>query len=382
MSWSARSRFTRQENALARLCAGRRDLVDLTESNPTRCGFAEPGRLAALADPEAAHYAPEPFGLDRARQAIARYYARRDIAVDPAHVVLTASTSEAYGWLMALTCDPGDVWLAPQPSYPLIAHLAQLASVEIIDYPLVRDDGWRIDRAAVEACIARVRAILLVHPNNPTGALVHADDAAWLIALCAARDVSLIVDEVFLDYAPAFSSFAATQRARCFTLSGLSKVALAPQIKLGWIVVAEAGRDEALARLEVIADSYLSVSTPAQLVAPALLDGADALQASLCARLDDNLATVDAALAAMGPDCPVTRWPRPAGWYCLLQLPRIFSDDAWLERIITKAHVIIHPGYFFDLQQEGVFVLSLLTEPMVLAQGLRRLLPTIMNSTS
>lgn len=377
MSWSARSRFAREESTLARLCAGRRDLLDLTESNPTRCGFGDAARLAALADPRAAHYAPEPFGTHVAREAVARYYARRGVAVDPSHLVLTASTSEAYGWLMSLTCDPGQAWLAPQPSYPLIAHLAQLAAVQVLDYPLRRQDDWRIDRGVVEARIARARAVLLVHPNNPTGALVHPEDAAWLAALCAARDVSLIVDEVFLDYAPQFTSFAAEPRARCFTLSGLSKVALAPQIKLGWIAVGPVARAEALARLELIADSYLSVSTPAQLVAPSLLDGADVLQAALRARLDENLTILDAALAAMGAGCPVTRWPRPAGWYALLQLPRTRADDAWLERIIGEAGVIVHPGYFFDMDEEGVIVLSLLTDPAVMTQGLARLLPAV-----
>ena len=253
--FSRRSEFRSARSRIGRLVAEHREagraLVDLTESNPTSVGLETSRRLLErLADPRGAHYQAEPFGLAEARAAVADYYAERDIEVPPERIVLCASTSEAYGWLLKLFCDPGDTVLVPAPSYPLYPMLAQLESVELVPYRLVYLDGWRLERTDLERTVSAggVRAILIVHPNNPTGALLHADDAAWLLALCARHKIVAIVDEVFLDYphrTPLHlartvrkGSFAATEEAPCVVLSGLSKVALTPQLKLSWMVCA------------------------------------------------------------------------------------------------------------------------------------------------
>ena len=348
-------------------------LCDLTESNPTRCGLcAPPGLLASLGQERGAEYAPNPFGMPEARAAVARYYLERGLPADPEHIVLTTSTSEAYGWLFKLLADQGDELLVPQPSYPLLPLLARLEGVRLVPYPLVREEGWRIDLGAVARAIGpRTRGVLLVSPNNPTGSLVHRDDAHALEQLAAEHGLALVADEVFADFphgpvrADRRTSFAGTTTALCFVLSGLSKLALLPQVKLGWIAChgPEAAVAEAVARLDLVADSYLSVSTAVQLAAPAILAHAAALRRPAMARLAHNLAAIDRAIAAEGPSCPVRRVPSEAGWYSLLEVPRTRSDDQWLERLLLGEGLVVHPGYFFDLDAPGTMVVSLLLEP-------------------
>ena len=263
-----------------RRAAGAR-ILDLTLSNPTQAGFAYPDAeiLAALAAPALLRYEPEPRGLPAARAAVAAYYAARGESVDADDVLITASTSESYALLMKLLAEPGDEILVPAPSYPLFDVLAALESVSLVRYPLEHAPGrgWRIGREALERALSpRTRAIVVVHPNNPTGSYVQADERAWLEALCARRGLPLIADEVFLDYgrgAACEASFATTQGALAFALSGLSKLAGLPQLKLGWIALAGPGllRREARDRLEFIADAYLSVGAPVQHAAASLL---------------------------------------------------------------------------------------------------------------
>lgn len=372
---------------LAAAREAKRPLVDLTASNPTTVGLGDEWRrqrVALLGDAKGAVYAPDARGMRTAREAVARYYARRDREVDPDAILLTASSSEAYAWLFKLLGDPGDAVLAPEPSYPLFPFLAGLESIALVPYPLRRDEDWRIDLGALSRQLddhPEARAVLLVHPANPTGSLARADDAVALAEICRARDLALIVDEVFVDYLspdrPAnrresFVGFGEDHDALVIVLSGLSKVALMPQAKLGWMVVQGRGAAEALARLELVADSYLSVSTAVQLAAPAILDDVDGLQQELRARLTENLAALDAAIARQGAEVPVRRLRRDGGWYVMLEVPRTRDDDGWIAHLLDREGLVVHPGYFFDAAEDGLMVVSLLVEPAVFAPAIAR----------
>jgi hypothetical protein len=358
-------------------------VVDLTESNPTRCGFASCERLAretlarVAADPRAARYEPSARGRREAREAVAGYYAARGARVDPAHVVLSAGTSEAYAHLFRLLADPGEAVLVPRPSYPLFELLAGLEGVEPLAYPLAASPGlagaWHIDRDAFEAALSpRVRAVLVVHPNNPTGSFVAPSDAAWLDALAAERGLALAYDEVFLDYpAPdarelARSALSRPAAALVFALSGVSKVAGLPQAKLGWIGCAGPApqRDEALARLEVIADTYLSIPEVGQLSLPHLLAGAGEAQAEIRARVTANRAALASAL-------PARVLPAQGGWYALVRLDPGDDEDAAVERLLADG-AIAQPGWFYELEGPHL-VLSLLPEARAFARGVARL---------
>ncbi|MBI2395209.1 MAG: pyridoxal phosphate-dependent aminotransferase [Deltaproteobacteria bacterium] len=380
---SDRTRFRLEHNLLARAVAdARRPLVDLTESNPTRCGLSPGGEmLGELAHPRGARYEPVAIGMPEARGAVAAYYESRGVQVDPERVVLSASTSEAYGWLFKLLCDRDDAVLVPQPSYPLFEYLATLEDVRLAPYPLLREERFRVDLAALERAIdERTRAILVVHPNNPTGTFARFDEAEALEHLARRNGLALIVDEVFGDYAwgalpgDRLPTFAGRANALTFVLSGLSKVVGLPQLKLGWIVANGPGTalEAAFSRLEVIADTYLSVATPIQLALRAILDNRAGVQGQIRARVADNLAALDRALA----DHPsVRRLPSDGGWSAILEVPRTRADEAWAELLVREEGVIVHPGWFFELDREGYLVVSLLPEafPSVIGPVIARL---------
>jgi alanine-synthesizing transaminase len=386
--FSARTTWDRTPNRLAAALEGarssQRSVIDLTESNPTRADLFDLRPLIAeLGHPRGATYEPEPLGHPAARKAVARYYASRGIGVDTAKVVVTASTSEAYSWLFGLLADPGQSILIPRPSYPLFGWIGEMKGVSLPSYSLRRDADFRIDLDDLRRKIDETtRAIVLVHPNNPTGSFIRRDEAKALGELARLHDLALIVDEVFGDYAleslpPEFlPSFAAGDCAAplVFVLSGLSKVLLLPQCKLGWIAVSgnDALASEAIARLELIADTYLSVATPVQLALPALLAQQPAVVRAVGVRLRQNLAALDAVLHELGPTCPVRRLPVRGGWYAVLEVPRLHDDDAWVEMLIREDGVVVHPGYFFDFEGDGFLVLSLLPQPEVFRDGVRR----------
>lgn len=367
MVLSRRTSWSRQASPWFEAIAHARErgqrLVDLTESNPTRCGLGDSrDEIALLGDERGVHYVPEACGLYEAREAIARYYAERGRAVTPGDVVLSASTSEAYAWLFKLLCDPGERVLAPRPSYPLFPYIADLELVTLVPYPLLRVERWRIDAGALERTLDAhddIRAILLVHPGNPTGALTHPDDRALLVEIAKERDLALVVDEVFLDYAPRAESFAGEPDALTFVLSGMSKVALLPQVKLAWTVVSGRGAAEARARLEIIADTFLSVSTAVQLACGPLLEASAAARHSLDVRIRHNSAIVDAVI---GRAPSLRRIPSDGGWYACIEVPRTYGDDAWCRRLVEREGIIVHPGHFFDMEEDGVMVVSLLPE--------------------
>ena len=345
---------------------------DLTVSNPTRCGFAYPPELLhALANPRGLVYSPDPRGPASARRAVAATYRRWRVEPDPDAIVLTASTSEAYGFLFRLVADPGDTVLAPSPSYPLIEHLARLDGVATAPLYLDPHDSWRLDRACLDDAPARTRAVAVVHPNNPTGSHVEPDDAEWLAGACAERGWALIVDEVFLAYPleePSAATLAAETRCLTFALGGLSKLAGLPQLKLSWIVVSgpPAEVTQALEGLDYIADSYLSVSTPVALSTGELLSAGAAVGKAISDRCRHNLAVLR-TLAASQP--AVTVPAVGGGWSAMLRIPAVIDEEDLALGLLERRGVAVHPGYFFDLPGPGWLVVSLLPEPHVMAAG-------------
>lgn len=355
-------------------------LLDLTTTNPTEVGLAyPPDLLAPLAEPSGLHYRPAPLGLPHAREAVAQEYVRRGVAVAADRIVLTASTSEAYALLFKLLCDPGDAVLVPQPSYPLFDLLTSLEGVVTNPYRLEHHGAWSIDRATVESGFTtRTRALLVVTPNNPTGSMLRESDREWLVAFCAERELAVIADEVFADYplAPRIDAcgLAGERRTLSFSLGGLSKSAGLPQLKLGWILVdgPDALAQPALERLELMCDTYLSVSTPVQLAAPRLIAAGRAIRAAIAARLHENLADLRRRLI----DHPSISLLEPeGGWAAVLQVPATISEEALVMRVLDEAHVVVHPGYLFDFPREPFLVLSLLPEPGHFGAALERLLP-------
>jgi alanine-synthesizing transaminase len=373
------NRLTR---ALEELRRNGREVLDLTASNPTTCGIAYPSReiLAALADPRALIYRPESKGLLEARQAVAEYYAGRAgfstplAPVNPERIFLASGTSEAYSHIFRLLCDPGDEILAPAPSYPLFEFLADLADIRLVPYPLLYDHGWQIDFASLRAALTpRTRAVLVVHPNNPTGSLVKPREAAELAEICAAREMSIVADEVFLDYAASEApSFAFCDTALTFTLSGISKISLLPQMKLAWTVVSgpRGVAQKAVDRLEIIADTYLSPSTPVQLALPQFLSQRQPLQAQLQRRICANLSALDAMLRESRS---LARLERESGWYAILKVPVTATDDELAVALLERCAVLVHPGHFFNFSREGFLVLSLITPVTTFNEGVSRL---------
>ena len=381
--FAKRTHWNLAPNRLSEALAGHRaqgkPLVDLTASNPTGCGFAYDGEaiLKALGGPAALVYDPNPKGLEVARRAIAGYYAARDDEIRAEDIVLTASTSEAYSFAFRTLCNPGDEILAPEPSYPLFQFLADIQDVEIKRYALLYDHGWQIDFHTLERAItSRTRAVIVVNPNNPTGNFVKAEPLKQLNEICSARQLAVIADEVFWDFAldtPRPAKFAANARSLTFTMSGLSKISGLPQMKLAWLVISgpEELKRQALARLEVIADTYLSPSTPIQLATSVFLEQRHTFQRQLLSRVRGNLAELDRQLAAR-KSC--RRLETEGGWYAVLRVPATRSDDDLAIELLSRKGVYVHPGHFYDFPQDGYLVVSLITRASDFAEGMARLL--------
>ncbi|HZR24671.1 MAG TPA: pyridoxal phosphate-dependent aminotransferase [Vicinamibacterales bacterium] len=373
-----RNRLTQ---AIERMRAERRSFIDLTSTNPTRAGFAYPSDLLApLAHPQALEYTASPFGMADARAAVSDDYARQCLDVPPERVVLTASTSEAYSLLFKLLADAGDEILIPRPSYPLFDHLSRLDVVHARPYDLDYHGVWSIDFASVERALTdRTRAVLIVSPNNPTGSFVSRAELDRLAALCADRDLALVVDEVFADYE--LSAGAASQagrgptvtRALTCSLGGLSKSVGLPQAKLGWMAVSgpSALVVAALARLEIICDTYLSVSTPVQVAARSLLREGAAVRREIGQRVVANYAALTRAVAAV-PTCSVLR--SDGGWSAVVRVPAVEHEDDLVVNLLTVDGVLTHPGYFFDFPYEAFLVISLLPPADSFADGINRIL--------
>lgn len=360
--------------------ASGRPLCDLTESNPTRAGLVHsPDVLSALAVPSGVVYEPEPFGLPAARAAVARDLARRGVEIATDRIVLTASTSEAYSYLFKLLCDPGDEVLVPTPSYPLFEHLARLDAIRAVPFAMEFHGVWSIDIGAVaHAATPATRAVLVVSPNNPTGGYLKRSELAALATLCQERSLALIGDEVFFDYpleaphAPT-ASVLEQEDVLTFSLGGLSKSAALPQVKLGWVALGGPAREvqRALTRLELIADTYLSVSTPVQLATASLVEAGTRLRSRIQDRVRSNLAALQ-RLAAVQPSCDVL--PVEGGWSAVVQVPATRGEEELVLQLLEQDGVLVHPGYFFDFAREAFVVISLLAPPAVFEAGAARLL--------
>jgi len=365
--------------ALAAHRAAGKPLLDLTVANPTDCGFQYNGSaiLQALSNPVALCYEPNPRGLESARRAVAGYYAERKDVVSVEDIFLTTSTSEGYSFIFRTLCDAGDELLIPSPSYPLFDFLAEIQDVNLVRYPLIYDHGWQIDFHALEQAITpRTRGVIVVHPNNPTGHFTKPAEMTKLNSICAAREMAIISDEVFLDFSldgNRAASFSTNRDALTFTMSGLSKISGLPQMKAAWLIVSgpPPWKSGALARLEVIADTYLSMNAPVQLAMPVFLEQRHAFQDQLMSRVRNNLAELDRRIAGQ------TAWTRLAlegGWYAVLRVPATRSDEDIAIELLQTHGVYVHPGHFYDFPSDGFLIVSLIASQMDFSRGLESLL--------
>jgi alanine-synthesizing transaminase len=412
----AQNRFTQ---AVEEVRAAGVRLLDLTISNPTRVGLEYDSQaiLGAFASPRALDYDPQAKGLLCAREAVARYYRSehgiRDL--DAERIVLTTSTSEGYSFVFRLLCNAGDELLVPKPSYPLFEFLADLQDVKLVPYPLIYDHGWQMDFPSLEKAVTgRTRGVVVVHPNNPTGSYVKAGEAESLNAFCRERGLALIVDEVFLDYRLAaadreaaesvrdpcqgtpsgvpkamenqsafrrWGSFAGNREVRTFTLSGLSKISALPQMKVAWAVTSgpEAEVAAAMARLEVIADTYLSMNAPVQWAVPALLEQRRSVHQQLLERVRANLTELDRHLAGQKA---CQRLIVEGGWYAVLRVPVTCSDEDLAIALVREKQVLVHPGHFYDFPSDGYLVVSLIGEVAKFDEGIGRVLEKLNSGCS
>src|SRR5258708_4796691 len=372
----------RLSEALAAHRAAGKPLIDLTVSNPTECGFEYDSSaiLDALRNPAALSYEPNRRGVELARRAVARYYGDREETVSAEDIFLTTSTSEAYSYVFRTLCDPGDELLIPSPSYPLFDFLADIQDVSLVRYPLLYDHGLQIDFHALDLAITpRTRGVVVVHPNNPTRHFTRQTEIAKLNSICSARDLAIIADEVFLDFAldgSRAASFAANCGAATFTLSGLSKISGLPQMKAAWLVVSgpQERKSEALARLEGISDPYPSVDTPVQLAIPRFLEQRHSFWKQVILRVPRNLAELDRQLAGQRA---VTRLKVEGGWCAVLRVPATRSDEDLAIHLLASKSVHAHPGHFYEFPWEGILVVSLLTPEQSFAEGTKCMLAAL-----
>ena len=371
------NRFTETQHQLEK---SGRAVLDLTVSNPTRVGVQHDERIfQSLLNPKALDYDPQPKGMLSAREAVVNYYRDqyKGSDFDPESLILTTSTSEGYSYVFRLLCNPEDQILVPKPSYPLFEFLADLQDVKLVPYPLLYDHGWQIDFPSLNnAVTSKTRAVVLVHPNNPTGSYVSQSEQNALNKFCNEHGLALIVDEVFLDYshdAARRPTFAANNAALTFTLSGLSKISALPQMKLAWIVTSGPAEQvhAAMQRLEVIADTYLSVNAPIQLATAVLLDQRRIVQSFLLTRLQVNLEEFDQQLSRQKL---CVRLHVEGGWYAVLRVPVTQSDEDLAIAIMKNLSVLVHPGHFYDFASDGYLVVSLITEPKEFSEGIKRVL--------
>ena len=382
-TFSHRLPWSLEHNSFSSLLAARRlsgaPLLDLTISNPTEVLSDYPhleiakslGSLTDLA------YQPEPFGSLPARETITRYYQRHNVSITPEQIALTASTSEAYGLLFKLLCDPGDEILVPAPSYPLFEYLAALEAVSAVAYRLSYDGGWFIDMELLRSRVsARTRALVVVNPNNPTGSFLKTHEAKAIVQLAGEKDLPIICDEVFIDYSLDTSSdriptLIGVDSVLSFCLNGLSKAAGMPQLKLGWIVLngPNTERKAAAARLEILLDTYLSVGTPVQQALASLLSTGQTIQMRLRQRIVENLTCGREILH----DTPGHFLHTEGGWSAIIQLPRTRSEEEWITAFLQDYSAVVQPGYFFDMPSEAYVVVSLITPEEQFKAGMEHL---------
>jgi alanine-synthesizing transaminase len=368
--FSSRTKWNTSPNRISRLLNEKRQrgesITDLTESNPTTCEFSFPNEeiLSALSEPSILFYQPEPRGLLSARKAIAEYYAVHGIAIKPEQIILTSSTSEAYSFLFKLLCNVGDEIVVPQPSYPLIEYLCQLNDAALRHYRLAYDGEWHIDFASLQAQLSdRTRAIVLVHPNNPTGSYLKQNEFDRVCSLASEYHCSIVADEVFGPYnissdLHCVNILTSQSFVPLFSLNGISKLLGLPQLKLSWIVVDGSLKqiDEALIRLDIVADTFLSVNTPVQIALPKLLSSCSDIRNQIRLRIQTNYQL----LQNIFTDSKTSVLRVEGGWYAVLQLPQNYNDENWTEEILTHQNILVQPGHYFDIEQKSCIVISLL----------------------
>jgi alanine-synthesizing transaminase len=376
-NWNLNS--NRLSEALAKHRAAGKPLLDLSASNPTECGFDYDRQaiLRALSNPESLSYDPDAKGLPSARRAVAEYYSALEIVVPVEDIILTTSTSEAYSFAFRVLCNPGDELLIPEPSYPLFSFLADIHDVKLVGYPLLYDHGWQIDFHALQQSItARTRGLIVVNPNNPTGHFCKSREMEKLNEICSPRQMAIIADEVFLDFHLAATqprSFAANNGSLTFTMSGLSKISGLPQMKAAWLIASgpEELKFEALARLEVIADTFLSMNAPVQRAMPVFLELRHSFQKQVLARVHKNLAELDKQLSAQS-SC--ARLDMEGGWYAVVRVPATRSDEDVAIELLNAQGVYVHPGHFYDFPTDGYLIVSLIAPEPDFNEGIKRLL--------
>jgi alanine-synthesizing transaminase len=374
----SRNKYTQ---AIEELRATGERIIDLTVSNPTQSGFHYDSTriLGAFQNAQALNYEPEARGLLAARSEVVRYYKEEhSVKLDAGSLLLTTSTSEAYSYVFRLLCNPQDEVLVPKPSYPLFEFLGDLQDVSLVPYGLEYAQGWFIDfQSLTRALTPRTRGILLVHPNNPTGSYVHDEERRKLTAICRERDLALIVDEVFIDYGLTDirrESFVANDECLTFTLSGLSKIAALPQMKVAWVATTgpEEIRKAALARMEVIADTYLSLNSPTQWAFAELMEQRRSLQPQVRDRVKQNWAHLQTTTKGC---CELL--DTEGGWYAVLRIPGERSDEEFAIELAQRKHTVVHPGHFYDFRRDGYVVVSLITPFEDFRQGISCLLELV-----
>lgn len=384
MEFSRRTQWPESGNALTRLLAeklGRGDpVIDLSESNPTRCGFdfLDSKILGPLGRQENLRYEPDPHGLVDARLAVSGYYRSKGMTVSPEQVFLTAGTSESYSFILRLLCDAGDCVLAPTPSYPLLDYLAALSDVELLKYRLRREGSWRVDGAdVIRLFMKQPKGILVVNPNNPTGNFLGEEEITAMNRLCLEHGAAIVSDEVFIDFkwpgaATAERSLAGNGEALTFTLNGISKMLGLPQMKLSWIVVSgpPAIRASAIRRLEIIADTFLSASTPSQRAFPEWMARRETARREILERLEQNLGTLRRVASEEGA---FKILPAEGGWHAVVQVNSADDDEKLALELLRNHGVFVHPGYFYDVEEPGSLVLGLLGKPDSFEKGTRLL---------
>ncbi len=388
ITFSNRTNWHREPNGLSRLLeeirSAGREVIDLTLSNPTEAGISYPSKelLHVLAQPEALRYQPDPRGMLAAREEVAKYYSAKGIVVDTDSILLTASTSEAYAFVFRLLCGPGDSVLIPTPSYPLFEFLAQVNDVACQSYKIQYDGAWHIDLASIRSAITdKTKAIVVVSPNNPTGSFLKKNEHEELASIAREAGCALIVDEVFADYGfdidnDRVASTAGASNALTFTLNGLSKMAGLPQLKLGWIVVSgeDGVKKEALARLEILADTFLSVNTPVQVALPEIMKLGVQTRESIRKRVISNYEYLRSRNNT-GSSCSLLH--AEGGWNAVLRVPSTRTDEEWALLLLEKCGVYVQPGYFFDFEGSAYLVVSLLPESATFRYGIERILSLI-----
>ena len=391
--FSSRTNWNLLPNRLTELLEQKRshneEIIDLTESNPTRCGFQYDSKalLDSLFFTNSPQYNPEPKGLLSARESICRHYATKNVHLDPGQIVLTASTSEAYSFLFKLLCNAGDSVLIPRPGYPLFEYLCTLNDVHAIPYRLQYDGEWHVDLDSLRGHISgNSRAVVLVHPNNPTGSYIKINEEKEVVDIARRRELSIIADEVFSEYdlglaGERVGTFAAQRPVLTFTLDGISKLLGLPQMKLAWIVVS--GPDDlqrqALARLELIADTYLSVHSAVQRSLPELFR----LQASIAQQIQRRLvANLEILRSAIGPASGISLLRCEGGWNAVLRMPAIRTDEQWCEHFLESFNILLHPGHFYSMEAENCVVFSLLVDSGIFSRAISHLIRSVANEAT